>query len=162
MKAFNSNTLISPVNRYWRIVAVLSLESNILSTLHNIQCSPSLVSESVVWILFPPLTDPVQTGLSSASLWLPSNPSLYTPLQGGEEKSMAALHSSSAPPIHLYPATATSYRRRRLCLRSSAVSSAPKARFIARRSDSASVKQLQRPLGTSVDKCQLQAFFSSS
>ncbi|XP_078173537.1 RAP release 2, galactose-binding-like domain protein, putative (DUF1997) [Carex rostrata] len=59
---------------------------------------------------------------------------------------MAALHSSSAPPIHLYPATAASYRRRRLCLRSSAVSSAPKARFIARRSDSASVKQLQRPL----------------
>ncbi|KAJ4803620.1 hypothetical protein LUZ62_016186 [Rhynchospora pubera] len=59
---------------------------------------------------------------------------------------MAVLHSSSAPPTYFYPSTAASFRRRRLCLRASAVSSAPKARFIARRAESTSVKELQRPL----------------
>ncbi|KAJ3682543.1 hypothetical protein LUZ60_015116 [Juncus effusus] len=51
---------------------------------------------------------------------------------------MAALHLHHAPPLRL--------SSRRLPLRASAVSSAPKARFIARRSESASVQQLQRPL----------------
>jgi hypothetical protein len=44
---------------------------------------------------------------------------------------------------------------------SSAVSSAPKARFVARRSESTSVQQLARPLGTAINLLRLRAASSS-
>ncbi|XP_010907449.1 uncharacterized protein [Elaeis guineensis] len=60
-----------------------------------------------------------------------------------------ALHSYS--PVRLNPTPLISIKRHRIShrpgsIRASAVSSAPKARFIAKRSDSTSVQQLQRPL----------------
>lgn len=60
-----------------------------------------------------------------------------------------ALHSS--PPVRLTPAPLTSIKRPRISLRpgpvsASAISSAPQARFVAKRSESTSVQQLQRPL----------------
>jgi hypothetical protein len=103
----------------------------------------------LILVLF--LADPVQAGLSISSLRLFSI-FLHSTPRWRKEKNMAALHSTSARPIHFCPATRPSYRRRRLCLLASAVSSAPKARFIARRSESKSVKQLQRPLGTSFNQ----------
>ncbi|XP_017699097.1 uncharacterized protein LOC103710353 isoform X2 [Phoenix dactylifera] len=60
-----------------------------------------------------------------------------------------ALHSPS--PVRLTPAPHPSIKRHRISPRpgpmfASAVSSAPKARFVAKRSESTSVQQLQRPL----------------